>query len=561
MLKINTIAKRGLAAALAVFAIITVFSLPLIFSTGGGAFADTYGTGFDYSGPDNDPDADGVEITVEDTVYDYDNQPHSPTVTVTVNDIPHYIFTIEYVLKDGSLPASGDPPVNAGEYEYILTVDLTSWGIADPRVVEGDFTINRIEPTITFNNLEQTYSHYTNVTAEARGLYGDGFFDDEFTIEIEGITGPNPDAGSYTVTAEFPGSENYLPKTVQANLVVKPKEVGVTFLEQWEFDYNAQVQTRPFNYSKTVFPEEEGSITAEYSVYESPVKEAIDPINAGRYDITLTIDNPNYVIGKVNGGLQMRINKRPLTISLNNITILKGETPHFTFSYSGFAGDEDARYLNTPPYIDQYPAEPGVYSLVPTGATAANYNIAYAAGILTINETEMNQHIEGKRAITIYGSFSPDTDLSFVPLTPDSELIEILKNRSQIYFESDIEKAYDLKFTTGGMSGATRFKVTLYNIKLSPFFIHKVCVIDKNGNYYKIENYVYRDQTLSFNTYTDGQVIIYRSSLLTYIGAGFIGLIGLIILSYKISSHLTYKKQKKEGPPKKEQKKKPKYEW
>ncbi|HEY4198239.1 MAG TPA: MBG domain-containing protein, partial [Mucilaginibacter sp.] len=94
----------------------------------------------------------------------------------------------------------------------------------------------------------------------------------------------------------------------------------------------------------------------------------------------------NYTISYTTGNIT--VNKAALTITANNLTKTQGAAnPTLTISYSGFVNGQTNTVLTTQPKVTttattSSPA--GTYPITPSGAAAANYNISYVAGTLTI---------------------------------------------------------------------------------------------------------------------------------------------------------------------------------
>lgn len=536
MHRMANIARRTLTALAVSFAIVFAVCTFTLFS-----FAPKTAAAADTS-------QDYIEIQDIEFVYDGtqkafpDNQ-----ITVVIAGEETLDYTVGYA-KDGQ-PLE-DLPVTAGVYDVTVTANEGALSAS------ATLTINRRAVDIILTgNLEQTYSMFSPLIAKATGLYGEEIQTLTIIYPFEGL---NPSVGDYQIVATFEGNENYLPRTLTAMLTVKPKPINISFSQSWQYTYDGREYKRSFS---TDLPN--GSVNLQILYNNAPFAK-----NVGIYDITISIDNPNYEIGTVVGGNQLQILKRTLVVALNDIVILKGATPIFTYRYLNFAENENAAFLEALPYIKNPPTEPGEYTLTPEGAASQNYNISYQPGKLTINYTELNSSISEEELFILFsGSFSPNSSLTSYIIEKDSEayqeIYSVLKERKQIIFTSDIEKAYVMRFENGGLSGATQFQYTVTNIKLSPLFVKSIGVIDKNGNFYKIDKYTYKNGILTFTSYSDGMVVIYRNGLLTYAIIGVLGLIILIVIVLKISDSKSYKKVKKEGliPPKPEKKKAKTYDW
>ena len=91
----------------------------------------------------------------------------------------------------------------------------------------------------------------------------------------------------------------------------------------------------------------------------------------------------------------LTVAKAPLTITANDATKNLGEeNPAFTASYEGFVKDEDASVLTTQPtFTTEADADSpvGTYDIVVSGAEAANYDITFVNGTLTVvDENALN---------------------------------------------------------------------------------------------------------------------------------------------------------------------------
>ncbi len=129
----------------------------------------------------------------------------------------------------------------------------------------------------------------------------------------------------------------------------------------------------------------------------------------GEYDIviakgTVTNYNDTYVNGK------LTIEKAPLTITAKSYSIKQGETlPTFEIEYSGFKNSETSSVLTTKPTITctaTSASEPGTYDIIVSGADAANYDITYVKGTLTITDADKIV-IAANSYCRLYGDANP----------------------------------------------------------------------------------------------------------------------------------------------------------
>lgn len=89
----------------------------------------------------------------------------------------------------------------------------------------------------------------------------------------------------------------------------------------------------------------------------------------------------------------LTVNKFPLNITAVNKTMEYGDAvPAYELIYSGFVNGETSSVLTSQPTITcsaTNTSNVGNYSIVPSGASASNYNISYFNGTLTINKAPL----------------------------------------------------------------------------------------------------------------------------------------------------------------------------
>ena len=114
-------------------------------------------------------------------------------------------------------------------------------------------------------------------------------------------------------------------------------------------------------------------------------------------------------------GYALTVNKAALTISAENKSKVYGDiTPNYTVIYSGFKNGESKSILTTQPTITcsaSKTSNVGIYNIIPSGATAANYNISYVNGTLTVNKAPLT--ISAKDYTIIQGHSLPTFECTY----------------------------------------------------------------------------------------------------------------------------------------------------
>jgi hypothetical protein len=128
-----------------------------------------------------------------------------------------------------------------------------------------------------------------------------------------------------------------------------------------------------------------------------------DP-GAGSYPVVCSgAADSNYDISYVNGTLT--INPAPLTVTSSSATIVYGQKPSLTPSYSGFVYNDSASSLTTAPTCAPEPStaiDVGHYPTLCSGAVDTNYTFTYEPGTLTI--TPANLTITAPKVTRYFGT-------------------------------------------------------------------------------------------------------------------------------------------------------------
>ena len=112
--------------------------------------------------------------------------------------------------------------------------------------------------------------------------------------------------------------------------------------------------------------------------------------DAGNYTVYYQVTKKNYAT--IESSAMVSITKAPLTISVGNYSKKQYDPmPEFSVSYDGFKNNEAEDELSKQPVITCEANEdsaPGEYDITLSGAEAANYDIKYVAGKLTVTEPD-----------------------------------------------------------------------------------------------------------------------------------------------------------------------------
>jgi hypothetical protein len=334
-----------------------------------------------------DPNYGAIVVNVPTEGYTYDGTEKKPTVTVKDGETALTLgtdYTVSYTNNK-----------DAGENSAIVTIT----GAGDYSINETrQFSIAKKALIATVKAQNKIYDGNTTATVTATvetGVTGE-------TLTISGLTGTfdNAEVGTgKTVTVNSSAAvvtagdntktSNYTityPATTTANITLKQI-------------ISPDDPTDP-NYGAIVV-----NVPAEGYTYDGTEKKPTVTVKDGATTLTVDKDYTVSYQNNINAGTatvaihgagdytieetrKFTIGKAALTIKANDLQREEGEeNPELTVTYSGFVKGEDNSVLTTQPTISttatkESPA--GTYPITVSGAEAANYDITYTNGTLTI---------------------------------------------------------------------------------------------------------------------------------------------------------------------------------
>jgi len=236
--------------------------------------------------------------------------------------------------------------------------------------VNGTLKVEKATATVTLASLAQDYNgnvRPATATTDPAGL----------TVDLTYSTADPTNAGSYTVTGTI-NEDNY-EGTATGTLVISPAAATVTLGSL------TQTYTGSALAATATTDPADLDVTFSYSA---------DPINAGTYTVTGTINNSNYS-GTASDTLT--INQAALTATLGSLSETYGDdVPTVsewaaTLTYSAFAGSDTSSVVNTSDLAVTYNTDVGNvanYTATPAGLTASNYTITHATGTLAVTKAD-----------------------------------------------------------------------------------------------------------------------------------------------------------------------------
>lgn len=204
-----------------------------------------------------------------------------------------------------------------------------------------------------------TVTGYVTITKDVKGTYNADDFD---TTHLD-VTNADCYVISYEMSVEF----------VEVTLAIDFADVTLTYDGQ---PHGVSVTAKEgTNYTITY-----GTTESDCTLNNSP-----EYTNAGTYKIYFKVVD-NDTLAEEKGSVMLTINKKAVTVKVDDVTITYGETPAFSCTVTGLV---DGETLSGEAGYSGAGKDVGEYVISVSGLTASdNYNVSFVPGKLTINKKE-----------------------------------------------------------------------------------------------------------------------------------------------------------------------------
>ena len=212
-------------------------------------------------------------------------------------------------------------------------------------------------------------------------------------LEKIGLVAGDTVTGYVTITKDVAGTY-YADDFDKSNLVVTNAdcyvisyEMSVTFIEvTFAIDFADVTLTydgQPHGVSVTAKEGTNYTITYGESAENCNLEESPKYTNAGAYTIYFKVVD-NDTLAEEKGSVTLTINKKAVTVKVNDVTITYGETPKFECTATGLVEGET---LSGEAGYSGAGTDAGDYVISVSGLSASNnYNVSFVNGTLTINK-------------------------------------------------------------------------------------------------------------------------------------------------------------------------------
>ena len=363
-------------------------------------------------------DTDTVIIPTTDTANDY-------TYTVKISDQYGAEMTADSTV---TISAIGDASADAISGNK-LTISKTATKDKKYKVTATCGTLTK-EVTVTVKDIDITWP----TVSEKTGTYGDKWSDiitfsggsaklngtdvsGSFTLK-DADDVPDVDA-TYQFVFKSDDGKYTVESSAYSDATIAKKNLTITAASDSK-QYNGQPLTKSDYTVDGLVNGDQATVTVTGSatnvedngtnVPSNAVIKNGDAVKTGNYNITC-----------VNGTLT--ITKAPLTIKANDKTITYGEEPaNAGVTYTGLIDAEKDGSVVTGldyDYTYQRYGNVGEYVITPKGATAANYDITYQPGKLTVNQKEVGLTWSGAENLYYNGQAKNVTATATGPVNGD----------------------------------------------------------------------------------------------------------------------------------------------
>lgn len=331
---------------------------------------------------------------------------------------PAFTYTYSgFVNGDDETTLSTLPSINAMS---IVTSEVGNYTITPEGANANNYNISYNSGTLTITprqllaKAKDASRSYGEANPEFSITYT-GFVNGESEEDLSAIPSVSTtatktsDVGTYPIVVSGGSAKNYTFEYEQGELTVNKASLSIQVIDASKV-YGAENPEFTLGYSGL----KNNETVPSWITSPQFITDATKGSDVGTYAVSVECEPKNYSITANNAGT-LTISQAPLTIKANNATMQYcGGMPDYTYGYSGFVNGDDATVLTNKPTIATEAtatSNAGTYDIIPTGATAKNYEIGYESGFLEITKRDLTVTVNA--ATKVYGESNPEFTLSY----------------------------------------------------------------------------------------------------------------------------------------------------
>ena len=292
---------------------------------------------------------------------------------------PTFTYSVKGAAVAGEVAFTTEATATSGVGDYAVSIDGSGITNSYVTLVPGTLTIEKAPLTIKAKD----YTIKQGEALPALEIEYEGFKNEETqtvlttqaAIATEATSASEP--GAYDITVSGAEAANYELTFVKGTLTIAAADPVTITAKSYEIEYGDELPTFEFT--------SEGAALVGTPAITCDIPEGAP---AGTYPIVISKGGvTNYNDTYVNGTLT--ITKAKLTITADDIEVHQDEVmPTLTWKAEGWKNDEDESVLTVQPVCttEGSPTSSlGDYTITIGGAEAANYDITYVNGKLTVS--------------------------------------------------------------------------------------------------------------------------------------------------------------------------------
>jgi len=312
-----------------------------------------------------------------------------------------------------------------------------------------------------------TVTGYVTITKDVKGTY----YADDFDKSNLVVTNADCYVISYEMSVEF----------VEVTFAIDFADVTLTYDGQ-PHGVLVKKTDESKNYTITY-----GTTADGCTLNSSP-----EYTNAGTYKIYFKVVD-NDTLAEEKGSVTLTINKKAVTVKVNDVTITYGETPKFEYTVTGLVEGET---LSGEAVYSGAGTDAGDYDISVSGITASdNYNVSFVTGKLTINKKT------AEVAWTIAESYVYNDGQTLPTATYDGKTANLIFTKDGKACEFKDAGTYTVTVANDGnytLSGETTKTITINKAKYTSVTAHTALSGTYNpnktlGNYALAEGFAWAD--------------------------------------------------------------------
>ena len=349
-----------------------------------------------------------VNLVLGDKTITYGDETPKFTYALTSYDGESDVFAEGESLETlGTLVVTADDyEGNAGSYDIVAS-GLSSDNYAI-NVTNAILTVNKKAVTVTPDSFTLTYGDEVPVyTFSAEGLVEGETLETLGNAQALCAYERKANVGGYqiTIAPTSLANDNYDITLGIGSVTVGKKSATLTLSDVEITYYDAIPDENAFNSVLLAQGLVEGDTIASLRTQNASFDtEYVKGVNAGEYEVVVNgYSNNNYDLNIENGTLI--VNKRALSIALQNDYLIYGDEYTPSFRYTGFVGEDNEENAISGLEVLGETKNAGEHSIVGANAISTNYEISYVGAKLEIEQRHIYLVIDAQEKV--YGEEDP----------------------------------------------------------------------------------------------------------------------------------------------------------